>query len=60
MMVKKKGQSILEYVIILAAITAAVIWAASNAVTPAVKQMFTDSSNMITSKTTLLRNNMGN
>lgn len=59
MKLQRKGQSTLEYVIILAAITAAVIWAATNTVTPAVRQMFADSSDVITNKTTLLRNNLG-
>lgn len=37
MLNKKKGQSILEYVIILTAVIACIIWAATQFIGPAVK-----------------------
>jgi len=46
----KKAQSILEYVIVLSAIVAAVIAMARGPVTQAVNKMFTDSSNVIQQK----------
>ena len=46
-MKKRKGQSILEYVIILTAVVAAIIFAAHNVVTPAVDQMFEDAADVI-------------
>ncbi|MDD5194834.1 MAG: hypothetical protein PHQ96_04050 [Candidatus Omnitrophica bacterium] len=57
---KRKAQSILEYIIILSAITAAVIAAAGSVVTPAVSKMFNDSSDVITNKTGMFRNQVGN
>ncbi|MDD5584314.1 MAG: hypothetical protein PHV55_04595 [Candidatus Omnitrophica bacterium] len=59
MMRKRRAQSILEYIIILSAITAAVIAAASSLVTPAVTTMFNDSTDVITNKTGVFRANMG-
>lgn len=56
---KRRAQSILEYIIILSAITAAVIAAATSIVTPAVTTMFNDSSDVITNKTGVFRTNMG-
>lgn len=51
----RKTQSILEYVIILAAITAAVIAAAQGPVRQAVTNMFNDASQVITNTTTDFR-----
>lgn len=49
----KKAQSILEYIIILAAIVGTVIWAAgkNGPVRGAVEQMFTDSTDLMENKT---------
>lgn len=50
----KKAQSILEYIIILAAVVGTVIWAAGSKDGPvrgAVKQMFTDSTDLMENKT---------
>ncbi|MBP7087756.1 MAG: hypothetical protein KBB01_00510 [Candidatus Omnitrophica bacterium] len=46
-MLKKKSQNILEYVIILAAIVAAIIFAAREVIRPAVDNMFADSADVI-------------
>ena len=46
----KKAQSILEYVIILAAIVAAIIYGARTFIEPAVKQIFSDSAEVIETK----------
>ena len=43
MLARKKSQSILEYTIILAAIIAGIIFAATSLVRPAVEQGMTDS-----------------
>jgi len=46
-MCKKKGQSILEYVIILTAIVACIIWAAVKYIQPAVNQGFNDATRAV-------------
>jgi Flp pilus assembly pilin Flp len=50
-MVKRKAQSILEYIIVLSAIVAAVIAMAKGPVTNAVNKMFTDSGQVIEKST---------
>lgn len=52
----KKAQSILEYVIVLSAIVAAVIAMARGPVTQAVNKMFNDSSKMIQDKSGVFYN----
>jgi hypothetical protein len=47
---QRKAQSILEYIIILSAIVAAVLYGAKQYLTPAVQQMFSDSAGVIQSK----------
>ena len=49
MRVSKKGQSVLEYVIVLTAIIAIIIAAATAVIRPAVQQTMTDAGNSITS-----------
>ena len=49
-MLRKKSQSILEYVIILAAVVAALIATANSVINPAVQQMITDSADVIENK----------
>ena len=51
MLRKRKAQSILEYVIVLSAIIAAVIAAANGPIKKAVTDMFQDSSDLISDKT---------
>ena len=46
----RKAQSILEYVIILAAIVAAIIYGARTFIEPAVKNVFSDSGEVIETK----------
>lgn len=58
-MVRKSGQSILEYVIVLSAIVAAVIAAARGPVTDAVKKMFDEASGTITDASTNFRSIVG-
>lgn len=41
-MCKKKGQSILEYVIVLTAIVVCIIWAATAFIKPAIEKGLTD------------------
>ncbi|MGE5309363.1 MAG: hypothetical protein ACM3OC_09780 [Deltaproteobacteria bacterium] len=48
---RKKGQSILEYVIVLTVIVAAIALMASQTIKPAVEKGMTDSSNAIQSAT---------
>ncbi len=43
----KRGQSVLEYVIVLTAIIAIIIWAATNLIKPAVNQMMTNAAGAI-------------
>lgn len=50
----KKGQSVLEYVIVLTAIVAAVIFAAGKFIKPAVEQAMSDSATSIKSATAKL------
>jgi hypothetical protein len=54
-MKKKAAQSILEYIIVLSAIVAAVIAMARGPVTNAVNKMFTDSSGVIEQSSTTFR-----
>ncbi|MFA5272195.1 MAG: hypothetical protein WC412_07680 [Candidatus Omnitrophota bacterium] len=58
-MVKRKAQSILEYVIVLSAIVAAVIAAARGPITNAVNNMFNDASTTITEKSSQFHSNVG-
>lgn len=58
-MTKRKAQSILEYVIVLSAIVAAVIIAARGPITNAVNNMFNDASNSITEKSANFHTNIG-
>jgi len=46
-MYKKKGQSILEYVIVLTAIVACIIWAATQFIGPAVNQGLSDATRAV-------------
>ncbi|MGD9014674.1 MAG: hypothetical protein PVI33_01430 [Candidatus Omnitrophota bacterium] len=48
---KKKGQSILEYVIVLTAIVAAIAFAARQFIAPSVQQALDDSSQSISGAT---------
>ena len=48
---RKKGQSILEYVIVLTVIVAAIAAAANSVINNAVNQGFTDASDTITTAT---------
>ena len=50
----KKGQSVLEYVIVVTAIVAVVILAANNIIKPAVNQAMTDAAGSITNATSRL------
>ena len=50
----RSGQSVLEYVIVLTAIIAIIILAATNFIRPAVQQSMTDASGSITRATTQL------
>lgn len=47
----KKGQSVLEYIIVLTAIVAIIIIAATNLIGPAVEQAMTDAATSITDAT---------
>lgn len=58
-MVKRKAQSILEYVIVLSAIVAAVIIAARGPVTDAVNKMFDEASGTIEDASMNFRENVG-
>ena len=58
-MKKRKAQSILEYVIVLSAIVAAVIAAARGPITKAVENMFGDASSTITEKSSQFHANVG-
>lgn len=42
MLRKRKGQSILEYILVLTAIVGALVWAAATFIKPAVQQGMTD------------------
>ena len=53
---RRKAQSILEYILVLSAVVVAVIAASQGVVTNAVNQMFTDSSNVITGRTSTFAN----
>ncbi len=55
----KKGQSILEYTLILAAIIAGIIFAARTLVRPAVEQNFTDATDAMTRMSGELTNRLG-
>ncbi|MFH1771297.1 MAG: hypothetical protein ABH872_00600 [Candidatus Omnitrophota bacterium] len=55
----KKAQSILEYIIVLSAIIVAVIAAANGPIRNAINQMFTDSSEVMTTQTATFLNNAG-
>lgn len=44
---RNKGQSILEYVIILTAVIACIIWAATTFIKPAVEQGLTDATTAV-------------
>lgn len=55
----KKAQSILEYVIVLSAIVAAVIAAANGPVKTAVSKMFSDSSETMSTATDNFKTNVG-
>ncbi len=44
---KKKGQSILEYVIILTAVVACIIWAATQFIKPAVEKGLSDATTAV-------------
>ncbi|MFA5008576.1 MAG: hypothetical protein WC546_05085 [Candidatus Omnitrophota bacterium] len=58
-MTRKNAQSILEYVIVLSAIVAAVIAAAKGPITDAVNKMFSEASGTITDSSTNFRSNVG-
>ncbi len=58
-MTKRKAQSILEYVIVLSAIVAAVIAAARGPITNAVNNMFNDASSTISEKSSLFHSSVG-
>ncbi|UCC95661.1 MAG: hypothetical protein JSW40_02650 [Candidatus Omnitrophota bacterium] len=49
-MTKRKGQSILEYIIVLSAIVAAVLAASKELIKPAVRDMMDDASKVIQEK----------
>lgn len=51
---RKKGQSILEYVIVLTVIVAAIAAAAGTAIKPALNQNYTDAGDTMKNATTLL------
>lgn len=55
----RKGQSTLEYILVLAAILVAVIAAAGLVMKPAVNQAMTDSSNTIQNATGKLKGGLG-
>ncbi|MBN3040563.1 MAG: hypothetical protein JW867_05505 [Candidatus Omnitrophica bacterium] len=55
----RKAQSILEYIIVLSAIIAAVILAARGPVTNAVNKMFDDSTTLMEERTTSFVTNAG-
>ena len=56
---RTRGQSTLEYILVLAAIVVAIIAAANSLVKPAVNTAMTDSSNVITGATNRLRAGLG-
>ncbi|MDD4183388.1 MAG: hypothetical protein PHT53_06175 [Candidatus Omnitrophica bacterium] len=60
-MVVRKAQSILEYILVLSAIVAAVVAATgqNGVVTKAVDKMFNEASGTITDASTNFRNNVG-
>lgn len=55
----KRAQSILEYVIVLTAIIAAVIWGAKNVIQPVVQNVYRDSGGAINSKSSMFLNLLG-
>ena len=55
----KRGQSTLEYILIIAGIVAAVAWAAGALILPAVNQSMNDSANTITSASNKLAPGLG-
>ncbi len=55
----RKGQSILEYTLILAAIVAGIIFAARTLVRPAVEKNFTDATEAMERMTGELNNRLG-
>jgi ABC-type uncharacterized transport system permease subunit len=58
-MMGRKAQSILEYVIILAAIVAAIIYGARQYIQPAVEKVFYDSGEVIDTKSLEFLNKAG-
>ncbi|MBD3246924.1 MAG: hypothetical protein GF333_07980 [Candidatus Omnitrophica bacterium] len=52
-MKRRNAQSVLEYVIVLSAIIAAVILGARRYITPAIDQMYSDSAGVVQSQSTL-------
>ncbi len=55
-MFNKKGQSILEYVIVLTAIVGALVWAAATLIKPAVETGLNDTTQSIQNVSTRLAN----
>jgi len=55
-MFNKKGQSILEYVIVLTAVVTVLIWAAATIIKPAVETGFNDTARGIENVSTRLAN----
>ncbi len=47
MFIKRKGQSVLEYVLVLTAVVACIIWAASTFIKDSVSQGLTDAGSAI-------------
>ena len=56
---RSKGQSTLEYILVLAAIIVAIIAATNTLVRPAINTAMTDSSNVITGATNRLQTGLG-
>lgn len=56
---KRRGQSILEYTLILAAIVAGIIFAARTLVRPAVEQSFTDATDTMNRMTGVFNEKLG-
>lgn len=55
----KKGQSTVEYVIVFTAIAAAIIFAATSIIQPAVNQTYSQAGNSITKGGTYFSDNIG-
>lgn len=56
---QKAGQSTLEYVIVLTAIVAAILFAAANFIKPSVNKVYSDVGNQVNKSGTLFGNSIG-